>query len=74
MSTELAFANADMIEGYLDGCNDDRLEFPASLSNRSQSYQHGWLNGRDDRINKPRASADHLRSLAALAMRMDEQS
>lgn len=64
-------ANDDMVEGYLDGLKDDRAEFPASLSNRSRSYQHGWLNGRDDRVRLPRASAAHLRIQADIAMEQD---
>lgn len=63
-------ANDEMVEGYMDGFKDDRLDMPAS--NRSASYQHGWLNGRDDRVNRPRASAVDLRLQADLAMSADE--
>lgn len=62
-------ANDEMVEGYMDGLKDDRLDMPAS--NRSASYQHGWLNGRDDRVRKPRASATELRVLADLAIAYD---
>lgn len=62
-------ANDEMVEGYLDGLKDDRLEFPAS--NRGHSYRHGWLNGRDDRTRNPRASAAELRVQADLAMAAD---
>jgi hypothetical protein len=55
---------ADMIDGYLDGFEDDRDDYP-SQSNRSEAYRHGWLNGRDDRLGKPRASAQMLRDEAA---------
>lgn len=65
-------ANADMVEGYMDGSKDERAELPASLSNRSRSYCHGWLNGRDDRRMKPRASAQELRYMADEAMRLDD--
>jgi ribosome modulation factor len=64
----------DMVEGYRDGLDDDRAECPASMSNRSHSYRHGWLNGRDDRLRKPRASAAELRILADLALAQDEIS
>ena len=56
-------AEAEMLEGYLDGRSDTRLEYPAQ-SNRSDAYQHGWLNGRDDRIHRPRLSAQTLRIIA----------
>jgi hypothetical protein len=67
-------ANDDMVEGYGDGFRDDRTEMPKSFANRSLSYRHGWLNGRDDRLNKPRATAVDLRVLADLAMAKDEMS
>ena len=51
-----ADAPPEMVEGYLDGFKDDRDNLPASLGNRSETYQFGWLNGRDDRVGKPRAS------------------
>lgn len=65
-------AKADMAEGYMDGLNDDRLEYPDGLSNRSRSYRHGWLNGRDDRMNNPRLTARTLRQLADEAMALDD--
>ena len=65
-------ANQDMVDGYLDGFEDDREEFPASLSNRGRAYRHGWLNGRDDRLHRPRWRSVAEAELAAdLAMRED---
>lgn len=64
----------DMVEGYYDGLRDDRADFPDSLSNRSHSYRHGWLNGRDDRIGKARTTAADMRVLADLARAKDETS
>jgi hypothetical protein len=61
-----------MVEGYRDGFKDDRVEYPDSLLNRGYAYRHGWLNGRDDRVGKPRASADELRALGDTAMALDE--
>jgi len=59
--------DADIIDGYFDGHADDRVDYPEA-SNRSQFYRHGWLNGRDDRIGTPRASAQQIRDeLAALS-------
>lgn len=49
----------DMLVGYIDGFCDDRTEFPEQ-SNRSPAYRHGWLNGRDDRVGKPRDTAENL--------------
>lgn len=62
----------EMVEGYLDGFSDDEEVLPNRLSNRGARYCHGWLNGRDDRIGKPRASAAHLRILADLAESQDQ--
>lgn len=56
---------SEMTQGYLDGLSDTRPDFP-ELTNRSEAYRHGWLNGRDDRIGEPRACAETLRSEAAL--------
>lgn len=53
----------DLIEGYRDGLGDEHESFPV-LSNRSNAYRHGWLNGRDDRLGRPRASAAELRAEA----------
>ena len=64
-------ASLDMVEGYIDGMRDHRLEFPDSLSNRGAAYRHGWLNGRDDRIRNPRAGAVELRRAADEAMDSD---
>ena len=64
-------ANDDMIDGYMDGFHDDRAEFPSTLSNRGAAFRHGWENGRDDRVGKPRATARVLRVAAESAMEKD---
>ena len=56
--------NDDMIEGYRDGRQKDAVP-PGP--NRTRSYVHGWLNGRDDRLQKPRASAENIRKDATRA-------
>ena len=59
--------NDEVLEGYLDGFSDDRLELPDSLANRSDLYRHGWENGRDDRLGQPRMpAAENRRVLAAM--------
>lgn len=64
---QAAELRADIIDGYFDGREDARAEYPEA-SNRSAFYRHGWLNGRDDRVGKPRATAQQIRDeLAALA-------
>lgn len=55
----------EVYEGYRDGRSDERDSLPASMANRSDAYVFGWLNGRDDRLRKPRAKADDLRKRAA---------
>jgi len=64
-------SNDEMVEGYLDGLNP---ETPPPSMNRSASYRHGWLNGRDDRNNSPRDTADNLRQAADGAMAEDDLS
>lgn len=61
---EFSGAEREMMDGYFDGQDDDRLEYPDN-SNRSAAYRHGWLNGRDDRTHSPRAFAQELREQAA---------
>jgi len=53
---------SEVTEGYMDGLSDDRSDLPASLANRSDEYRHGWQNGRDDRLKRPRASAARIRA------------
>jgi len=50
---------SEIVEGYLDGLRSDLPELGAT--NRSDLYTHGWRNGRDDRRQEPRASADAIR-------------
>ncbi len=52
----------ELVDGYLDGFRDNRLDYPI-ISNRSETYKHGWLNGRDDRIGYPRSTAAILREI-----------
>ena len=58
----------EMLEGYLDGRRPDN---PPPSANRSASYRHGFLNGRDDHARSPRATAAFLRILAAAAIKED---
>lgn len=69
-------ANDDMVDGYLDGFKDDRLEFPESLSIRGASYKHGWLKGRDERTGKLRLFSieEALRALESIIARQSVHS
>lgn len=60
-------AEADMLQGYLDGLKGD----PEPGANRSHSYRHGWLNGRDDRNKSPRDAACFIRVQAIAAIAAD---
>lgn len=53
----------EMLDGYMDGYASDLKALPNG-NNRSDSYKHGWNNGRDDRLKRPRASAAILRKQA----------
>lgn len=66
--------NDETLKGYLDGFQDDREDEPPSLTNRTASYRHGWLNGRDDRLGRPRASAEALRRSAQKAQEEDRNA
>lgn len=57
-----------MIEGYRDGRDPD---CPEPSANRSVSYVHGFLNGRDDSAASPRAPASVLRRAADAAIARD---
>lgn len=57
----------EMINGYIDGFSDDRADLPKN-TNYSPAYTHGWLNGRDDRIGKPRDTASVLRNRADIIL------
>ena len=61
--TAFGLALLEMVEGYRDGFREDHNEV-LRISNRSEAYQHGWLNGRDDRMGSPRASYEALRAKA----------
>ena len=64
--------NDELIEGYLDGLGDSRSELPESLANRSETYRHGWQNGRDDRLGWPRMSAEQIRQAGVIASLNDQ--
>lgn len=63
-------ANADMLEGFMDGYD---LTAPEPSSNRSNSYRHGFMCGRIDKGQIVwTGTADDLRKLADEAMEADE--
>lgn len=57
----------EMIEGYHDGRESDRTELHKG-HNYSVAYVHGWLNGRDDRLGKPRERAAVLKARASMIL------
>lgn len=66
-------ANDEMVEGYRDGSD---LNNPEPSTNRSHSYRHGFMVGRQEKLN-PGAAIGHyadLRAAAESAMTKDEQS
>ena len=67
----MGWAENEMVEGYRDGLD---LSQPEPSGNRSRSYRHGFANGRDDRMSRPRASAEILRPDAEAAILADERT
>ena len=61
-----SLAGLEMMRGYMDALAESRVELPED-TNYTESYRHGWLCGRDDRLNKPHAAADMLRRKAEQA-------
>jgi hypothetical protein len=61
-------SEADMVQGYCDGISDKRMSLPEN-TNYSPSYVHGWLNGRDDRIHKPRDIYQNLKATAEILLK-----
>jgi hypothetical protein len=58
--------SSEMTDGYRDGLDPDS---PEPSANRTQSYWHGFLNGRDDLRRQPRvrgeeAAADDAKGLS----------
>jgi hypothetical protein len=53
-----------MVVGYLAGLSSGSSILPDCHRANSPQFKHGWLNGRDDRIGKPRERADVLRRRA----------
>jgi hypothetical protein len=78
---EVRPANDDMVEGYRDGFD---LSAPEPSANRSESYRHGFANGRADKTGIPRTtlsldratarrlSFDEICTLGDYAMMLDE--
>lgn len=62
-------ANAEMVQGYLDGFD---LDIPEPSENRSRSYRHGFANGRGDKSGNGRGmSFEALTRAADEAMALD---
>lgn len=63
-------ANDDMVQGFMDGYD---LTAPEPSTNRSESYRHGFANGRADKTGIPREfSCAQLSTMADVAMLLDE--
>jgi len=62
-------ANAEMIEGFMDGYD---LSNPEPSENRSHSYRHGFRSGRADKGFPRKESYEQVLAMAEEAMRKDE--
>lgn len=63
---DLSEKEREMMAGYMDGLDSGSSDLPDCHKNKSAAYRHGWLNGRDDRIHKPREKASVLRARAGM--------
>ena len=61
-------ANADMVEGYMDGYD---LDAPEPSSNRSESYRHSFYIGRAEKLGLQMVAARELEQHAEWARRAD---
>lgn len=65
-------ANDDMVQGYMDGRD---LSAPEPSSNRSHSYRHGFMVGRNEKLrNDPIGSYHQVSEMADKAMDLDDQA
>jgi len=61
-------SETDMVQGYCDGMDDKRIALPEN-TNYSAAYVHGWLNGRDDRLHKPRDTYKNHKATAEILLK-----
>ncbi len=59
----------DMVRGYLCGFRSSSEMMPPCHAHESAAFKHGWLNGRDDRVQNPRERAAVLRARAEMIER-----
>lgn len=62
----MGMPSEDMVLGYYAGYDSGAAELPECHKDASPAFKHGWLNGRDDRIGKPRERADVLKRRAKM--------
>lgn len=65
-TNKFGYRAGEMVEGYLAGLESGAPHLPECHLSRSPAFRHGWLNGRDDRVGKPRESAHVLRARATM--------
>ncbi|MFB6649952.1 hypothetical protein ACFTQ9_21165 [Bacillus velezensis] len=58
----------EMVDGYMAGFSSGAMSLPDWHKGRSAAFKHGWLNGRDDRISKPRERYSVLRARADMIL------
>ena len=56
----------EMMEGYMAGRKSNAEKYPDCYKDKSAAFKHGWLNGNDDALGKPRERASVLRARAAM--------
>lgn len=56
-------AEKQMVQGYLDGYAGESMPRKSTVA-----YRHGYRNGQDDLVGKPREAANTLRRRAAMIL------
>lgn len=58
----------DMVAGYRAGCSSGAMELPDCYAKETVAFRHGWLNGRDDRVCRPRERYGVLKARADMIL------
>lgn len=61
----------EVVDGYMKGIGGLSETLPECYDKKSAAWKHGWRNGRDDRLGRPRECASVLRRRADMVLTVD---